>query len=79
MYNLQRNEKFPNQVVSRLPSYVVDQVLEKTQLAGFFPYRITAEDERFDDYRGFMLVSTAREEEFVGFRGQRWMADRHDS
>lgn len=48
-----------HQVLSRLPSAVVDEVLDKTELAGYFDsqHRVTAEDEPFDDYRGFMLVS----------------------
>lgn len=47
------------QVLSRLPSAVVDKVLEKTELAGYFAsqHRVTAEDEPYDDYRGYMLVS----------------------
>lgn len=45
------------QVLSRLPSSVVDTVLKKTDLAGYFPHRVTKEDEPFDDYRGYMLVS----------------------
>lgn len=45
------------QVLSRLPSSVVDAVLEKTDLSGYFPHRVTKEDEPFDDYRGYMLVS----------------------
>lgn len=38
---------------------MVDKVLEKTELAGYFEskHRVTAEDEPFDDYRGYMLVS----------------------
>ena len=46
------------QVLSRLPSSVVDLVLERTDLAGYFPHRVTKEDEPFDDYRGYMLVSS---------------------
>lgn len=48
-----------DQVLSRLPGAVVDRVLEKTELAGYFDsrYRVTAEDEPYDDYRGYMLVS----------------------
>lgn len=45
------------QVLSRLPASVVDAVLDKTDLAGYFPHRVTGEDEKFDDYRGYMLVS----------------------
>ena len=38
---------------------MVDKVLEKTELAGYFSsqHRVTAEDEPYDDYRGYMLVS----------------------
>ena len=44
-------------MLSRLPASVVDAVLDKTDLAGYFPNRVTGEDEKFDDYRGYMLVS----------------------
>lgn len=49
------------QVLSRLPSAIVDAVLEKTELSGYFEdqHRVTAEDEPYDDYRGYMLVSAS--------------------
>lgn len=47
---------FGKKVLSRLPRSVVDAILDKTDLAGYFEHRVTGEDEKFDDYRGYMLV-----------------------
>eukprot|EP00752_Nemacystus_decipiens_P002385 g2251.t1 len=54
-----RRIPMPTAVLSRLPSAVVDKVLEKTELAGYFAsqHRVTGEDEPFDDYRGYMLAA----------------------
>ncbi|CAN0083756.1 unnamed protein product, partial [Ectocarpus sp. 8 AP-2014] len=54
-----RRIPMPMAVLSRLPSAIVDAVLEKTELSGYFEdqHRVTAEDEPYDDYRGYMLAA----------------------
>lgn len=57
------------QVISRLPSSVVDTVLDKMDLGGYFPQRVTGNDEKFDDYRGYMLVSKRSERKMTSAWG----------
>ncbi|CAM9584952.1 unnamed protein product [Ectocarpus sp. 12 AP-2014] len=54
-----RTIPMPMAVLSRLPSAIVDAILEKTELSGYFEdqHRVTAEDEPYDDYRGYMLAA----------------------
>lgn len=47
----------------------MDTVLDKMDLGGYFPQRVTGNDEKFDDYRGYMLVSKRSERKMTSAWG----------